>query len=188
MAAGGNAANVSLGPGRIYYAAVGTTTPISASAALPSADWVPVGYTEDGSELEISVTTEGVEVEEELLPVLYSSTKAEVKFKYQAAEATLPNLAVAVGAGAGYSAAATTFKFPSPADLVAVKLVWDSHEDPTTSGNRRIVFLKAYAVGTVNVARKKAPDKSTIPSEFLCAYDETEETPFIAYTPASGLI
>lgn len=188
MAAGGNADNIKLGPGRVYFAAVGTTTPTSASASLPSADWTPLGYTEQGSEIEIAITTEGIEVEEELDPVIYGVTQRETKFRVQAVETVVSNLAAALGAGAERDDDATVFKFPAPSAIAPIKLVWDSDEDPTTNSNSRLIMLKAYPSGTVRIGRRKAPNKATVPMEFTLAYDSTEETPVIAFPNNSGLI
>jgi hypothetical protein len=187
MAAGGSSDNIKLGPGRIYFAAVGTTTPVSASAALPSANWTPLGYTEAGSEFEVAITTEGIEVEEELDPVLYSPTKRETKFRFQAVETTVSRLALAVGTGAERADDAAVFKFPAPSAIVPVQLVWDSDETPTAT-NSRIIFPKAYPTGTIRIARRKAPNKATIPMEFLLAYDSDAATTAIVYPNSSGLI
>lgn len=188
MAAGGSSSNIKIGPGRVYFAPVGTTSPASASAALPSATWIPLGYTEQGSEIEVSITTEGISVEEELDPVLYSPTQRETRFRVQAVETTVKNLALSLGAGATRDNDATVFKFPAPSAIVPVKLVWDSEEDPTAGGNSRLIMLRAFPSGTVRIGRRKAPNKATIPMDFLLAYDSTEQSPVVAFPNANGLI
>ena len=74
MAAGGTPSNVDLGPGRLYVAPLGTAEPVNCSAALPSA-WIPIGYTEDGTEFQFGVTREAVEVAEEVDPIGYEMTR-----------------------------------------------------------------------------------------------------------------
>ena len=48
MAAGGSPGNVDVGPGRLYYAALGTAEPTDCSTVLPSANWKVLGYTAAG--------------------------------------------------------------------------------------------------------------------------------------------
>ena len=68
MAAGGTPGNVKLGAGRLYYAPLGTTEPTNCSTALPSA-WIAVGYTENGTSIDTAITSEDIEVAEELDPI-----------------------------------------------------------------------------------------------------------------------
>ena len=166
MAAGGSSSNVVVGPGRIYFAPLGTAEPASCSAALPSA-WLSVGYTEDGSQVEIGQTSAEVEVAEELDPVRYVNVKRTTKVTFAMAEMTVRNLALAMAAGAGRANSTASFEPPDSGTDTAVMLVWDSMDTPDAT-NERWLFRQAKATGNISIARKKSPAKSTIPVEFNC--------------------
>jgi hypothetical protein len=187
MAAGGNPLNVDLGPGRLYVAPIDTADPTSPSAALPSA-WVAIGYTEDGTSIETNITSQAVEVAEELDPIGYEQTARMTKVSFQMAEATARNLALALGAGLTVAAGAVTFHAPDAGSIVAVKIVWDSDETPTTAANRRHLFRKCTPSGTTSIARKKAPAKALIAVAFDCAKPDSSTSAWTAFSNASGQI
>lgn len=186
MAAGGNSANVQLGPGRLYTAPLGTTEPTSASAALPSA-WRAVGYTEEGSAFSTELTNEPVEVAEEVDPILYVLSRRTNTLALAMAETTRRNLALALGGGADAANDATTFEPPDPGDEVAVMFVWDSEDDPTTGTNTRWLFRQAKPGGTIEIGRRKSPAKATIASVFNLEKPATA-APYKVFPDANGLI
>lgn len=168
MAAGGTSSNVQLGPGRIYVAPIGTTEPISASAALPSA-WRAIGYTDQGTGITTETTSEPVEVAEELDPILYVNTRRLSGVAFAMAETTRRNLALALNMGAAAANDATALELPEPGEEVRVMIVWDSEDDPTANGgaeNIRWIFRKAYQSGAIEVPRRKAPAKSILAVNF----------------------
>jgi hypothetical protein len=186
MAAGGNPNNVDLGPGRLYYAPLGTAEPTSCSAALPSA-WISVGYTEDGSSVQTDITSEAIEVAEEIDPVLFEQTRRFSKLSMQMAEPTKKRLALALGAGAAQTDDAAAFEFPDPSEVVAVMFVWDSDETPSNT-NRRWIFRKCTPSGSVSMARRKAPQKALIPVTFDCAKPSSALKAIKVYPNASGQV
>lgn len=186
MAAGGSSANVQLGPGRLYVAPLGTTEPASASAALPSA-WRAVGYTEDGSAFSTSLTNQAVEVAEEVDPILYVLASRTNTLAVTMVETTRRNLALALGAGAAAANDASTFEPPNPGTEVAVMIVWDSEDDPTTGTNTRWLFRQAKAGGTIELPRRKAPAKATIAVTFDLE-KPASATPYKVFPDANGLI
>jgi hypothetical protein len=186
MAAGGTPANVDLGPGRLYYAPLGTAEPASCSAALPSA-WIPVGYTEDGTEVQTDITSEGIEVAEELDPVLFEQTRRTTKLTISMAEATVSRLALALGAGAARANDSAAFEFPDAGSVVPVMFVWDSDEAPSAT-NRRWIFRRCTPSGTVSTARRKAPQKALIPVTFDCARPDGTTRSVRVFPNASGQI
>lgn len=186
MAAGGTPGNVSLGPGRLYAAPLGTTEPTSGSAALPSA-WIAVGYTEDGTEVAVDITSEGIEVAEELEPILYQMTKRSTKLTLSLAESTKRRLALAVGLGAATADDAASFQFPDASEVVGVMLVWDSMDTPTAS-NKRWIFRQCTPSGTISIARKKAPAKALIPVTFDCAKPSTSVKSVLVFPSSTGAI
>jgi len=191
MAAGGNSANIHLGPGRLYYAPVGTAEPTSASTALDPA-FVPVGYTEDGTQVETEITSEAVEVAEELDPVLYSMTRRASRITFAMAEMTVKRLALAMGGGAARSevggAATQPFVFPDPSSIQPVMFVWDSAESPTDANNRRWVIYQARPSGTITTQRRKAPQKATLPVTFNCELASGQTTPIKVWPGPNGRI
>ena len=188
MAAGGNANNVQLGPGRLYVAPLGTTEPVSASAALPSA-WRSVGYTEQGSAFSTTLTNQEVEVAEEVDPILYVLSKRTNTLALAMAETTRQNLALALGDMTNAVAAnsAASFEPPDPGDEDACMLVWDSHDDPTDAGNKRWVFRQAKPGGTIELPRRKAPTKATIAVTFNLEKPATAK-PYKVFPNSDGLI
>lgn len=165
MAAGGTPANVHLGAGRLYKAPLATAEPASASAALPSA-WVAIGYTEDGTEIVTDITSEDIEVAEELDPIDTVQTRRTTTINVQPAEMTVNNLATSLGGEVTRLNNAVAYEFPDPTDIVAFMLVWDSNEDPTSDAgatNRRWLFRSVKPTGTVTTARRKAPQKALLP-------------------------
>lgn len=164
MAAGGTPANVTLGPGRLYFAPLGTAEPTTCSAALPSA-WRPIGYTEDGTEITIDISAEDIMVAEELDPVDRVVTSRTIRLVVTLAESTKSRLLLAVGGGAAGVDDSTPFELPEPGAEVPVMLVWDSDESPSAA-NRRWLFRSAQAAGTITTVRRKAPAKNSIQATF----------------------
>lgn len=192
MAAGGNKKKVSLGPGRLYKAPLGTAEPTSASAALPSA-WIPIGYTEDGTEVSTDITSEDVEVAEELDPIDTVITKRVTTITVQPAQSTVSNLAVSMGGDVTRVDGALAYEFPDPQDIVAFMLIWDSNEDPTTVGvdgatNRRWIFRSCKPSGTVVSAKRKAPQKSLVPMIVKANKPDNGASPVKIFPNALGVI
>jgi hypothetical protein len=166
MAAGGSPTNVKLGPGRLYYAPLGTTEPVSSSAALPSA-WQAIGYTENGTEIATNITSEDIEVAEEFDPIDNVMTKRSTVVTVEMAESTKKRLLLALGAGASFADDGAVFEMPDADAVVGVMMVWDSDLGTTpTNLNRRILFRSVKPSGNVTTVRRKAPAKSTISATF----------------------
>lgn len=187
MAAGGNSDNISLGPGRLYYAPYGTAEPTSASAAVPSA-WKIVGYTEEGTSVSTDITSQRVEVAEEFDAVANLVTGRVTTVTFAMAEAMVSKLAFALGAGATRTDNAQKFEFPAPDAMVDIMLLWDFKDDPTDADNRRWIFRKCRPSGTIEIANRKAPAKRTIPVTFECATPSGVQGPVAVYPSASGEI
>jgi len=186
MAAGGTKANVDLGPGRLYYAPLGTAEPASGSAVLPSA-WQVVGYTEDGTQISTDITSEAIEVAEELDPIRYIQTRRTTQLTLSMAETMVSRLALAVGAGAGRADTATAFELPAPDSIVPVMFVWDRDEVPSAT-NRRWIFRSCVPSGTIELANRKAPQKRLIGVTFDCALVDGSTSPVKVFPNATGQI
>lgn len=186
MAAGGTPGNVDLGPGRLYVAPLGTTEPASASATLDAAFWA-VGYTEDGTTVDTAITSEAIEVAEELDPIGYEQTQRKTTVSFQMAEATKKRLALSLGSGAGQVDNAAGYEFPDAGDVVGVMLVWDSEETPSAT-NRRWIFRKCTPSGSVSVSRRKAPQKALLPAVFDCAKPDASTKAVKVFPNSSGQV
>lgn len=158
----GSPSAVKLGPGLLYVAPIGTTEPSTVSGALPSA-WIALGYTEQGSEITFDMTFEDVSVAEELDPVKVVATGRMTSVKFELAQLTARNLSVAFNGGTitSPSGGSVTFTPPDLGDEQRLMLVWQSDDDA-----ERWLFRRCLQVGSVTIARRKAPDKATIPCEF----------------------
>lgn len=161
--ASGTAAGVKVGPGLIYIAPIGTTEPTTVSGTLPSANWIPVGYTEDGSLFSSDVTFEDIEVAEELDPIRTTPTRRNTTFEVQLAEINAQNLNLAYNGGTigsptgGY----VTFEPPALGAELRVMLCWNADD-----AQERLLLRRVLATGTIAIPRRKAPAKALIPITF----------------------
>ena len=187
MAAGGTPSNIDLGPGRLYYAPLGTAEPANCSSALPSA-WIPVGYTEDGTSFTVNITSDSIEVAEEIDPVLFVQSKRTTQFQVNMAESTKKRLALALGAGAGQTDDSTPFEWPDASTVVSgVMFVWDYMDTPDAT-NKRWLVRQATPSGTVAIARKKSPAKTLIGVTFDCAKPSSTTKSIKVFPSSTGLI
>ena len=177
----GTPSNVTIGPGELYVAAVGTSEPATATAAIPSS-WREVGYTEDGKVVSYEFTNEAIEVEEEFDPVRYAVTGRRGMVTLQLAEATAANLALALNLGA--TDPGGDIEPPDPGDETRVAVLVKRENGAVW------ILRKCLQVGTVEIAGKKAPDKSLIPVEFALEKPDSGAifTVMRSITPVAGLI
>lgn len=180
----GNAGALSLGPGWLYYAPLGTALPTDHTTALAAA-YLEIGYTEEGSELSFEISSEAVEVAESLDPVMYRSTARNGGLTFAMAENTVRNLTLAFNGGTVTSygvAPADGFKYvpPEPDEVVRRILVWES-EDKL----ERWVYPQVFQGGSVAMARRKGATKTTLPVEFRLERPAAGGSPFEAFYAAS---
>ena len=118
----GNASNISLGAGTLYVAALGSTEPTDVTTALAAA-WKEIGYTEEGSEISIEVSSDPVEVAEEIDPVLHVMAGRTVSISFAMAENTARNLTLALNGGTvSTGAGVTSYEPPAPSAAQRVML------------------------------------------------------------------
>lgn len=188
MAAGGTPGNVKLGPGRLYYAPLGTAEPTLASAALPSA-WQSVGYTENGTEVDVAQTTEDIPVAEEFDPIATLMTGRTVQLKVEMVEATKRRMLLALGAGAGFADDGTAFDAPDPTALVPVMMIWDSDVSTVpTAANSRWLFRSCTPTGTITRVNNKAPAKRSFQSTFSAVKPDATHAVFTVFPTVTGLV
>lgn len=160
----GNAGAVSLGPGTLYIAPLGTTEPtdLATAWATVSANWVQLGYTEEGSEFTYETSSEAVEVAEELDPVKVALTGRSPKLAFALAELTASNLKRALNGGTITSGTGiVTFEPPDLGAEVRTMIGFQS-EDNT----ERWVYRQCLQTGSLGMARRKGATKTTIACEF----------------------
>lgn len=177
----GTSSNVILGPGLLYVAPVGTTEPTNASTVLPSANWREVGYTEDGTTFTYEITNEPIEVEEEFDPIFYRTTGRSGTVAFQMAEVTRQNLALAVNVGAAAPNNAASLEPPSPNSEVRVMIALN------TDDGARWIWRQCLQASSIEIARKKAPDKALLPVEFRLE-KPTGLQPWIVFPNATFLV
>jgi hypothetical protein len=160
----GNPGALALGPGSLYIAVLGTPEPTDLTTPWEtvSANWIPLGYTDEGSTFNYSVDSENVEVAEELDPVAVALTSRELSLAFALAEITASNLKRALNGGTITSGSGiVTFEPPDLGEEVRTMLGWES-EDHT----ERWVYRKCMQVGAMEMSRAKGAAKATISCDF----------------------
>lgn len=161
-------------PGYLFIAPLASTAPTNTVAgsvftdAWPAA-WLPLGATEDGSELSYKIDTSPVEVAEFYDPISYPTTGREGAFAFALASYTLTNFNRAANGGAAALTATSgtgattlsTFTPPTPGTEVSVMLGWESLDNTL-----RMVAYQCKQGGEIKSAFKKAPDKALIACQY----------------------
>jgi hypothetical protein len=157
----GNPNAVRVGPGWLYIAPVGSDEPSDLTSEWGAA-WVQLGYTDEGSAFSFENTFEDVPVAEELEPIAILQTARNISVSFAAAELTAGNLQTAMNGGTiTTDADVVTFEPPAAGDFTHVAVGWQSDD-----GLERWVFRKGIQTGNVEVGRRRAPAKATIPMSF----------------------
>lgn len=156
----GNSQMISLGAGTLYVAPLLSTVPTDVTTAWNAA-WKEIGFTNEGSEISIDVSSDPVEVAEEIDPVLHVMASRTVSISFAMAENTARNLTVALNGGTvTTSSGVTKYEPPSPANATRVMVGFESED-----AQERWIFRQCFQAGTVSVARRKGADYATIPVE-----------------------
>lgn len=161
-----NAAAVRFGkPGKLYIAPLGTTEPTAHNLAWGTG-WVPLGYTDEGSAFNYEVSTDNVEVAEELDVLARVTTGRDASVEFALAEITKRNLTIAFNGGIVVGdASAWTFEPPDLGSEVRVMLGWDA-SPVATDNDLRIVFRQCLQGGSIGLENRKGATKSTIAANF----------------------
>lgn len=161
-----NAAAVRFGkPGKLYIAPLGTTEPADHNDAWP-AGWVPLGYTDEGSAFNYEISTDNVEVAEELDVLARVTTGRDASVEFALAEITYKNLSIAfnggiiVGDGDVWS-----FEPPDLGNEQRVMIGWDAIAT-VASNDLRIIFRQCLQGGSIGLENRKGATKSTISANF----------------------
>lgn len=161
-----NAAAVRFGkPGKLYIAPLGTVEPTTAVAAW-GAGWVPMGYTDEGSAFNYEVSTDNVEVAEELDILARVTTGRDASVEFALAEITKRNLTIAFNGGIVLGdGAAWSFEPPDLGDETRVMIGWDAHRN-VASNDLRMIFRQCLQGGSIGLENRKGATKSTIAANF----------------------
>src|SRR5262245_6724401 len=156
----GNPSQISLGPGVLKVAALGSTEPTDLVSAWAAA-WVDLGYTFEGSEFSNELNTANVEVAEELYPLAVVPTGIVTQVKFVLAQMTARNLRLACNGGTILTGSGFVTFDPPPAGVPTRYMYgWQSDDS-----QERWIFRQCLNGGTATVARKKGADKAGISFE-----------------------
>lgn len=161
-----NTAAVRFGkPGKLYAAPLETAEPADEVSAWPLG-WVPLGYTSEGSTMNYEITTEDVEVAEELDILARVTTGRDAGVEVALAEITKKNLSIAfnggliVGDGLSWE-----FEPPDLGTETRLMIGWDAL--PTVASNDlRMIFRQCLQTGSLGLENRKGATKSTIAANF----------------------
>ncbi|MET1006566.1 MAG: hypothetical protein ABWX96_13530 [Propionibacteriaceae bacterium] len=161
-----NAAAVRFGkPGKLWIANVDAAEPDSYDDAWP-AGWVPLGYTDEGSAFNYEISTDNVEVAEELDVLARVTTGRDASVEFALAELTKKNLSIAfnggiiVGDGADWE-----FEPPDLGDEQRVMIGWDAAKT-VAKNDLRIIFRQCLQGGSLGIENRKGATKATISANF----------------------
>lgn len=172
---------VSVGPGLLYIAAIGSAEPTTGSSAWDAA-FIPLGLTTAGH----TFTTEGafgdVDAAELLDPVLVAETGRTITVAFNLLEITAKHLQAAHNGGnvttnSGY----VKFEPPVLGQATPVMLGWDALDN-----SERILWRKCLATGSIALARAKAPAATNIPVSYrVLPPDDGTSAPFSHWLAAA---
>lgn len=162
----GNADQVRIGPGKIYVGPFGDVTlpttlaAATADATLITDGWREAGFTIEGSVVNYSQTSDGVEVAERLRPIKFIITAVEMTFEVTLAQMNPENLRLATNAPA--SSITTTvdevkFVWPKSGGTARVSILWVSDD-----GLEALALAKCFAGGDISIPRRKGADPTAI--------------------------
>jgi hypothetical protein len=164
-------ADIRTGPGKIYFAPLGTALPANTVAASKFTDawptgWLPVGPTDSGFETSHAVSTDPVEVEELYTPVRLETTGRTDSVSFTMVADTLQTLMLALNGGnvtTTGSGATTLNKYSPPAlgNERRVMIGWE-HDSNTI----REIFYQCFQTGSVTRQRRKGANKTVYAVEF----------------------
>lgn len=158
------------GPGRIYYAPLGTAIPaITAAASKITAtwtSWVQVGATDAGLTYTEAAETADINVAESLYPIRTVTTSKSSRVAFTLNEISDLNWALAMNGGTNVSSGAgvtklTTYTPPLVGAEVRVMLAFVDNLD-----TEALVWPQVFNVGTVEYVRGTYETKAGLSCEF----------------------
>jgi hypothetical protein len=168
----GNGELVRIGPGKLWVAPFGTALP-TALADAPNAAFREVGFTTEGSVVNYSQTSDGVEVAERLRPIKSIITGVELTFEVTLAQLSMDNLALAMNAGPTAiteTANERIFVWPKSGGTSRVSMIWQSDDNL-----EREVLVKCFAGGDIAIPRRKGVEPAALNITFTVEENSTVE-------------
>jgi hypothetical protein len=152
-------------PGILRIANLTAAEPATVNDPWP-VGWVTLGYTDEGSAFNYEVSTDNVEVAEELDVLARVTTGRDASVEVALAEITKRNLTIAFNGGiiAGDDQD-WEFEPPDLGEEVRIMLGWDALKD-TANNDLRIVFRQCLQGGSLGLENRKGATKSTISANF----------------------
>jgi hypothetical protein len=185
---GSDATFVKLGPGKIYFGAVGAAEPADLTTAIGAA-WTYAGFTEEGHTFTATPSYDSVEVAESLLPIARVKTGTDMTVEMALAEVTSGNVqkalngATIASSGTGATAIDTVTPLADGVVETRVAILWEADDK-----SERWVWRKCLQTGAVAVGRKKGAAKATIPLSFALEPVSSTIRPFVAILKSTASI
>ena len=162
----GSPSDIRVGPGLLYANVAGSALPdLGDPWEAETVPWIPFGYTDEGHAFTYTPKFDPIEVAEEKVPVRYEESSSELRLEFALAEITAANFKTAFNGGTINTATLGQIKFTPPtagAPAVRIAIGWEA-----TDLSERWVWYKCLQTGAVEVGRRKAPAKTTIPMGFM---------------------
>lgn len=175
----GSAVDVKVGPGLLYLNVAESPLPASFTDDWESetVPWTPMGYTEEGHAFTMTPNFEDVTVAEELLPIRSEQTGLTLQLEFALAEITAANFKTAMNGGTITTGTGKVTFSPPPVTTAPVRIAigWESQDHA-----ERWVWYRNVQTGAVQVGRRKAPAKATIPMAFRVELPLAGGAPFNA--------
>lgn len=152
-------------PGILRIASLTAAEPTGVNDPWPTG-WVTLGYTDEGSAFNYEVSTDNVEVAEELDVLARVTTGRDASIEVALAEITKRNLTIAFNGGiiAG-DGQEWEFEPPDLGEETRIQLGWDALKQ-TASNDLRMVFRQCLQGGSLGMENRKGATKSTISANF----------------------
>lgn len=161
------------GPGVILMAPYASdlvlpTFASTASAFTNSWDaaWQPVGYTDDGFQLDLSTTTTDVEAAESLYPIAKPVTRKDASVKFTMLQNNKFNIARAMNGGTFTVTGSTGTKVTKYSPPVIGGELRSAVAWLSSGQDESIIVYKVFQSGSLSIARKKVGTKWQLACDF----------------------
>lgn len=194
-----NANAISVGPGLLYVAPLGTAEPTAIDPTTWATAWIEMGYTDAGSEFQIQPSTNDINVAEETNAVAQQVGTTTSTLKTNLAQITAFNLAIAFGGGTitsgthqsttTLSAATTTSATTSLSVVALTKAMASGDTVSLTDGaghTQTTTLTAAAAVGATTLAVTSFTPTVAYPIGSTVTDTTQTNTPIAFEPPAAG--
>jgi hypothetical protein len=188
MTSRGNKSAVTLGPGYLFIAPLGTDEPTDDPGAAFPTGWVPLGYTDNGTTQTYEPSYDDVTVAEEIDPIDSAPTGRKITVAFDLAENTALNYKRALNGGTVTVVSAedatpivTKYEPPDFGTEVCQMIGWQSE-----AKDELWVWRQCKQTGSVATNRQKGATKATIPTEFTCYPPDAGGRPFMRLSNRTG--